>query len=173
MFSHSAENVPEDAALTARLASEMSDREMPVASHATTQATQDATKRPILFYDGVCGLCNRAVDFVLVRAASDLFLFAPLQGETARERLSAEDTKTIDSIVLLEGRLSYRRSAAVVRVLWRLGGVWKLLAGLLWLIPSPLRDVGYKLVARTRYRLFGKKETCRLPTADERSRFLP
>ncbi len=173
MFSNSAQNSPEDAASTTRLVTNSSEIEKPVESHATTQATQDAAKRPILFFDGVCGLCNRAVDFLLVRDASHVFLFAPLQGETAAARLSAEDTKTIDSIVLLDGRLSYRRSAAVVRVLWRLGGVWKLFGGLLWLIPRPLRDVGYKLVARTRYRLFGKKETCRLPTADERSRFLP
>jgi predicted DCC family thiol-disulfide oxidoreductase YuxK len=60
-----------------------------------------------------------------------------------------------------------------VYILRRLGGVWAFLAALWWVIPRPLRDVGYRLVAKYRYRLFGKKETCRMPTAEERAMFLP
>ncbi len=134
----------------------------------------------VLFFDGVCGLCNRSVDFVLSRDRRGAIRFAPLQGETARRVLSSEfrvpsaKTQSFDTIVWLDSSSrEFVRSAAFVRVLWRLGGVWWLFGWLLWLIPRPLRDVGYRLVAANRYRLFGKKETCRLPSPAERERFLP
>jgi predicted DCC family thiol-disulfide oxidoreductase YuxK len=78
----------------------------------------------------------------------------------------------MNSLVLQRDGVLYRRSAAVVRILWGLGGFWKFLGGLLWLVPLPLRDLGYRAVSASRYHLWGKKETCRIPTADERSRFL-
>lgn len=130
-------------------------------------------KSIIIFFDGVCGLCNRFVDFLLRRDTQAVFLFAPLQGETAHRLLSKNDTETLGSIVFWEQGRTFRRSAAVVRVLWKLGGVWACLGWGLWIVPKPLRDLGYNLVAANRYRLFGKKETCRLPTPQERSRFLP
>ena len=129
--------------------------------------------RQILFFDGVCGLCNWSIDFVLIRDRRGLFQFAPLQGETARTLLSATDTNDLNTVVLWVNGRSYRKSSAVVRVLWRLDFCWQVVGWLIWLIPLPLRNLGYSLVARYRYRLFGKKETCRLPTADERLRFLP
>jgi predicted DCC family thiol-disulfide oxidoreductase YuxK len=134
----------------------------------------------VLFFDGVCGLCNRSVDFLLSRDRRGAIRFAPLQGETAKRVLSAEwlvnnsENQTFDTIVWLDssGR-EFVRSAATVRVLWRLGGVWWLIGWSLWLIPRPLRDIGYRLVAANRFRWFGKKETCRLPAPTERERFLP
>jgi predicted DCC family thiol-disulfide oxidoreductase YuxK len=110
---------------------------------------------------------------VLTRDKAGVFRLAPLQGETAREHLDAREIETLNTVVLVDERGQHRRSAAVVRILWRLGGFWKFAGAALWLLPRPLRDVGYKLVAANRYRLFGKKETCRLPTAAERERFLP
>ncbi len=127
----------------------------------------------VLYFDGVCGLCNRSVDFILSRDRRGSIRFAPLQGETAKLRKNAVDTN-ISTVVWTDahGR-DFLRSAAAVRVLWQLGGVWLLIGWLLWLIPLPLRDLGYRIIAMNRYRLFGKKETCRLPTAAERARFLP
>jgi predicted DCC family thiol-disulfide oxidoreductase YuxK len=132
-----------------------------------------ADGRPILFFDGVCGLCNRSVDFVLTRDRAGKLRFAPLQGETARRVLGAPDVESLKTVVLVDQRGTHRRSSAVVRVLWTLGGFWKAAGGLLWLVPKPLRELGYRFVARNRYRWFGRKESCRLPTADERGRFLP
>ncbi len=127
----------------------------------------------ILFFDGVCGLCNKAVDFVLVRDDQQAIKFAPLQGDTARSLLTPADVENLNTMILWVKGRSYRKSAAAVRVLWRLSLGWKILGTLLWLIPLPLRNLGYTLVARNRYRFFGKKESCRLPTPAERLRFLP
>ncbi len=133
----------------------------------------DDAVQTILFFDGVCGLCNKAIDFVLVRDYQGRIKFAPLQGDTARSLLPPEDCQDLNTMVLwMKGR-TYRKSAAAVRVLWQLGLGWQILGTLLWLIPLPLRNVGYNLVARNRYRFFGKKETCRMPTQEERLRFLP
>ena len=127
----------------------------------------------ILFFDGVCGLCNKAVDFVLVRDHHNAIKFAPLQGDTARSLLTPAEIENLNTMVLWVKGRSYRKSAAAVRVLWRLSFGWKVVGTLLWLIPLPLRNLGYTLVARNRYRFFGKKESCRLPTPAERLRFLP
>jgi predicted DCC family thiol-disulfide oxidoreductase YuxK len=127
----------------------------------------------ILFFDGVCGLCSKSVDFVMARDRRNLIKFAPLQGETARQLLTPADVENLSTMILwIKGR-SYRKSAAAVRILWRLSPGWQILGTLLWLIPLPLRNLGYSLVARNRYRFFGKKESCRLPTPEERLRFLP
>jgi predicted DCC family thiol-disulfide oxidoreductase YuxK len=134
---------------------------------------QTLPQRRIVFFDGVCGFCNAWVDFLIIRDPDGQLAFAPLQGETARQLLPDADRERLHSLVLWTPQRAYRKSAAVVRILWRLGGVWRLLAGLLWLIPLPLRNLGYDVVARNRYRLFGKKETCRMPTPAERTRFLP
>lgn len=129
--------------------------------------------RKILFFDGVCGLCNQAVDFVLKRDRNRIFQFAPLQGETARVLLSPSDYENLNSMVLwIDGR-AYRKSAAAVRILWLLGSGWMVLGTLIWIIPAPLRNIAYSLIARNRYRIFGKKESCRIPTPEERTRFLP
>jgi predicted DCC family thiol-disulfide oxidoreductase YuxK len=131
------------------------------------------SSHPVIFFDGVCGLCNRFVDFVVRRDSNAVFRFAPLQGQTAADRLAASDLADLKTVVVVEGDRSYRKSAAIVRVLRGLGGVWGVVAVLFWLVPRPLRDWGYSRVANNRYAIFGKKETCRLPSAEERSRFLP
>jgi predicted DCC family thiol-disulfide oxidoreductase YuxK len=128
---------------------------------------------PIVFFDGVCGLCNRFVDFVLRHDRVGTLRLSPLQGETAERLLTTNDREQLATVIFWDNDCAFRRSAAVVRVCWRLGTVWKVLGGALWCIPLPLRDLGYKLVAANRYRLFGKKETCRLPSPEERARFLP
>ena len=145
-------------------------------------AANSEADRPtnVVFFDGVCGLCNRFVDFVLSRDRRAAIRFAPLQGETAGRVLSTQysvlsaGSQSFDTIVWRDSsNHEFVRSAAAVRVLWRIGGSWWLIGWLLWLIPRPLRDVGYRIISANRYRWFGKKETCRLPSPAERSRFLP
>ena len=134
--------------------------------------TGDNDPRPVLFFDGVCGLCNRFVDFVLKHDRDGRVLFAPLQGATAASALSEDIVRGLDTVVFLEKGRPNVRSSAIVQIFWQLGGAWSVLGTLLWIIPKPIRDFGYRIVARSRYRLFGQKETCRLPTPEERARFL-
>jgi len=134
---------------------------------------QTLPQRPIVFFDGVCGLCNFWVDFLIARDPDGRLAFAPLQGETARQLLTDADRQQLHSLVLWTQQKAYRKSAAVVRILWHLGGFWNVLGTLLWLVPLPIRNLGYDVVAKNRYRLFGKKETCRMPTPAERTRLLP
>ena len=128
---------------------------------------------PVIFFDGVCGLCNAWVDFVIARDRHARFRFSPLQGETARDWLQMTPETSLDSVALVDAAGIHRKSEAVWRILSQLGGVWRPLGCLLRLIPCPLRNWGYDFVARHRYRWFGKKEACRLPTPGERVRFLP
>jgi len=144
---------------------------MPAESDSANVGTA-VTGGAIVFFDGVCGLCNSSVDFVLRHDRRGRMRFAPLQGETAARLLPAADRENLGSLVLWEDGQAWRRSTAVVHILWKLGGIWTVPAAVLWLIPSPLRNAGYRVVAKLRYRLFGKKETCRLPSPEERGRFL-
>lgn len=158
---------PIENSIATKTAAEPAKDESPAAAEWTRNS------HPIIFFDGVCGLCNGFVDFVIRRDYEHYFRFAPLQGETARERLTPEDTRNLSTFVLLDQDGTHRRSKAVVRVLSQMRGVWSVIGFLLAMIPRPLRDLGYRLVARFRYLLFGKKESCRLPTPEERGRFLP
>lgn len=132
----------------------------------------EAIDLPVLYFDGVCGLCNRTVDFVLRYDRRGAIRFAPLQGRSAAEHLTISDVRQLGSVVFSCNDRLWRRSSAIVRLLRAMGGCWPCLGWLLWLIPRPLRDLAYLLIASNRYRLFGKKETCRLPTPAERARFL-
>jgi predicted DCC family thiol-disulfide oxidoreductase YuxK len=136
-----------------------------------------ASDAEILFYDGHCGLCHRAVKFVLKHDRSGrAFRFAPLQGATFQSRVPAADRADLpDSVVVLtaDGSLLVR-SDAFVHILRRLGGGWRILAGVLAVVPRPLRDVVYNFIARTRYSVFGKRDDlCPIVPADLRARFDP
>lgn len=145
---------------------------------SSSQPVPPAESHPeILFYDGNCALCHGAVKFVLKRdRAAAAFRFAPLRGETFAACVPEPARKTLpDSIVVRtrEGALLVR-SDAFVHILARLGGGWKLLAGILSLIPRPLRDVAYNLIARIRYRIFGTRtDLCPVVPPELRSRFDP
>lgn len=136
-----------------------------------TRAT-DSEEPVLVFFDGVCAFCNGSVDFLLKRDLHRKLLFSPLQGRTARARLTPSDVNHLDSIVVLHGHNRYTKSDAVLFALTQLGGFWKLVALTARLVPLSLRNFIYKRFAGIRYALFGKLETCRLPTAAERSRFL-
>ena len=127
---------------------------------------------PILFFDGVCGLCDGFVSYIIERDQADSFRFATLQGRAAAERGLAMQDWRESSFVLEEDGVRYEASDAVLRVLIMLGGGWRLLAWVLLRIPRSFREVAYRFVARRRYGWFGVREACRLPTPDERARFL-
>ena len=141
---------------------------------STTGKTPLAPTAHIVFFDGVCGLCDRLVQFVLRRDHDRRFRFAPLQGRLAgRElRLRGVDPEDLDTLYLLtaQGRL-LNRSRAVFFILRQLGGGWGVLANLR-VLPAFLTDAGYRLVAALRYRLFGRFDECRVPSAEDRDRVL-
>ena len=129
---------------------------------------------PILLYDGVCGLCSRLVQFVLKRDSSRHFRFASLQSDFASRILQRHglDPNDLDTVYLVEpGERLTARSDAVISVLRRLGG-WGALALLLRALPKSLRDWGYDIIAHSRYRIFGKHDSCPLPEERYRDRFL-
>lgn len=137
----------------------------------------DEAQRDLVFYDGTCGLCHGWVRFLLRRDRDgNRFRYAPLQGETWVARVPAERRRELpDSVVIrtTEGDLLVE-SRGVIHLLRRLGGGWKVVAGLLWIVPRPLRDLGYRLVAAVRYRLFRRpQELCPIVPSELRERFLP
>ncbi|WP_051978606.1 thiol-disulfide oxidoreductase DCC family protein [Edaphobacter aggregans] len=131
--------------------------------------------QPVVLYDGVCALCNGVVRFCLKRDAVGMFRFAPLQSAVAREL--AGSNEGVDGVVLVMDALGpaqrvWRRSDAVAEALVLLGGGWTVLGQALRWVPRGLREWGYGLVARVRYRVFGRYAVCPVPSAAERQRFV-
>ena len=125
----------------------------------------------IVYFDGVCGLCNRFVDLLLTKDRDPALRFAPLQGATAQQRIPAHTMGVLDTVVYERDGRIHTKSGAAIRILRDIGGIWKL-AGVLLIVPALLRDPIYAWVARNRYEWFGRKESCRMPTPEERARFL-
>jgi predicted DCC family thiol-disulfide oxidoreductase YuxK len=138
-----------------------------------SRTTPDAE---IVFYDGHCGLCDRAVRFVLKHDPGRAFRFAPLQGTTYPSRVSAEQRARLPNsiVVLTDDGSTLTRSDAFVHIFRRLGGGWKTLAGALALIPRPVRDFVYDFIARIRYRIFGRRDNiCPVMPPELSARFDP
>ncbi|HKP81917.1 MAG TPA: thiol-disulfide oxidoreductase DCC family protein [Pyrinomonadaceae bacterium] len=138
-----------------------------------------STAGPILFYDGVCGLCNTLVQFLLKHDKRGRLRFASLQSDFAERVLHRHgfDPKDLDTLHVVENyeqpdERVLQRSDAILRAGRELGGHWSVLAGIAKIVPRPLRDIAYRFVAQNRYRVFGKYETCMLPDPNQRSRFL-
>jgi predicted DCC family thiol-disulfide oxidoreductase YuxK len=127
---------------------------------------------PIVFFDGVCGLCNRSVDLLLRWDRRHVLRFAPLQGSTAAQLLPPDRIIDLDSFVLIDDAGMHIRSTAVLRALEQVGGPWRAVV-LLRVVPGFVRDAVYSWVARNRYRWYGQRAQCRLPTRQEAARFLP
>lgn len=140
---------------------------------------------PILLYDGVCGLCNRLVQFILRRDGKAVFRFAALQSPFAARVLARHGAAAadLDTVCVIQNYNSGNteasaaesllvRSDAIIFVLSQLGGIWPFAAAILRITPRRLRDWGYNVVAQRRYRIFGRYDTCPLPSAETRSRFL-
>jgi predicted DCC family thiol-disulfide oxidoreductase YuxK len=137
-----------------------------------------ADERIILFFDGVCNLCNSWVDFLVRRDKRKQFRYAPLQGTTFQGVLASHpELAPFDSLVVVHDRADgtqeiLTHSSGPLFLAGRLGGPWAV-ARVFLLLPRFLRDAAYRLAARMRYSLFGKRATCRLPTPEERELFLP
>lgn len=130
-------------------------------------------ENPIILFDGVCNFCNGAINFVLKQDKKDVFRFAPLQSEAGQKLLQQYNLSTaeFDSFVLIDNGKVYKKSAASLRVMNKLPWYWKE-AQILRIIPTAFRDAIYDFIARNRYKWFGKKEQCMIPTPEMRSRFL-
>ena len=127
----------------------------------------------IILFDGVCNLCNGAVNFVIKRDTGNVFKFTPLQEKQGvlLLKMHAVDTQKLDSIVLIENGNVYIKSSAALRIARKMSNLWPLFFVLL-IIPSFIRDGVYDFIAKNRYKWFGKKEQCMIPTPGFREKFL-
>jgi predicted DCC family thiol-disulfide oxidoreductase YuxK len=127
----------------------------------------------IILFDGVCNLCNDAVDFIIKRDRKNHFKFTSLQDNVTQRLLKEYNIKEgyLDSIILIRGNQIFYKSRAALEISKKLSGIWPLLYSFI-ILPSFLRDPIYDWIANNRYKWFGKKETCRLPSEDEKSKFL-
>ncbi len=128
-------------------------------------------KKPIIFFDGVCVLCNRTIDYLISKDRKKLFKFAPLQGKTAQIVLGKK-AKILKSIVLYQDGRVFEKSDAVIEILPRLGIFEYQVAEAMKKIPKKIRNIIYDVILKTRYQIFGKKNQCRLPASEEEDRFL-
>ncbi|WP_409298775.1 thiol-disulfide oxidoreductase DCC family protein [Peribacillus sp. SCS-26] len=132
----------------------------------------DTKARPVILFDGVCNLCNGAVQFIIKRDREAVFAFASLQSEAGLKLLQEYGVPAdSDSFVLIAGPDFYLHSDAALRVASRLKMPWKT-AGIFYILPRILRDRVYKLIARNRYRWFGKQNECMIPRPEWKERFL-
>jgi predicted DCC family thiol-disulfide oxidoreductase YuxK len=136
-------------------------------------AQKGSDSHPIVLFDGVCNFCNRSVNWIIRRDRRGRFRFAALQSEagTALQERHGLDPSALDTLVLVEDGRVYVKSTAALRILRRLRSRWRALYGLI-AVPRPVRDFAYDWFARRRYRWFGKRDECMVPTADVRERFL-
>jgi predicted DCC family thiol-disulfide oxidoreductase YuxK len=127
----------------------------------------------IVVFDAQCLLCNGWVRFLLRHDHHKVFRFASIQGETGQTLLAQQGLKVdgLQTLLLVDGTRCWQHTAAIFRVLHRLGGPWRI-AWLAWLIPAPVRDALYCGVARNRYRIFGRSESCLVPSSEYAARFL-
>jgi len=133
----------------------------------------------VLLYDGLCGFCDRTIQLVMTRDRTRTLQFAALQGEYAAKLFDQlPDLRQVDSLIFVQHAANGTaqrvlvRSDAVIAIAAYLGGLWRVGGLLLRVIPRPVRDLGYNALARRRFRIFGRLDACRIPTAEERARFL-
>jgi predicted DCC family thiol-disulfide oxidoreductase YuxK len=129
--------------------------------------------QPIVLFDGVCNLCNGAVQFIIRHDKKNIFMFASLQSEVGRKILEQYNfpLDELNSFILIENNKAYTRSTGALRVAKKLNGLWPLLYGFI-IIPKFIRDSIYNWVAGNRYKWFGKKDDCMIPTPELKARFL-
>jgi len=130
-------------------------------------------ERAIIFFDGVCNLCNASVQFVIKRDVKDHFRFSALQNEQAKEHLKEFKISPLNSntILLLENGKLYTQSTAALRITRQLSGLWPLCYGLI-VIPAFIRDAVYKTISKYRYKIWGRSETCMIPSPELKTKFL-
>lgn len=143
-------------------------------SSTTTASIPDTSIHPIIMFDGVCNFCDASINFVLDRDTDGKFRYASLQSDSGQAILKSLGLPTdeFSSFVYVEDGDYYTRSSAALRLAKRLGGFWSLFYGFI-IIPKFLRDAVYSLIANNRYKWFGKKDACMIPSPEVRDRFLP
>lgn len=129
---------------------------------------------PVIVFDGVCLLCNRWVDFILRHDRANGFRLAAMQGHHGSRLLHAHGLSPDDptSLLLVQDGEGYTDTDAIIRILHALGRQWKIAGAVLWLVPRFLRDSAYRWLAKNRYRLFGRRDLCRMPDPAHAARFL-
>ncbi|MEM0516849.1 thiol-disulfide oxidoreductase DCC family protein [Aequorivita flava] len=127
----------------------------------------------IILFDGVCNLCNGAVTFIIERDKRNVFKFAALQSEIGQKLISKFniDTSKVDSIILIDGEKHYEKSSAALRIAKYLSGAYPLLFGFM-VVPKFIRNAVYDYIAKNRYKWFGKRDECMIPTPDLKKKFL-
>lgn len=127
----------------------------------------------IVIFDGVCNFCDSSVQFILKHDNNDRYRFVPFQQPTGEALLKKYgiDPATIDSIVLIEQQQAFKKSTAILKITRRMSGLWPLMYAFI-IVPKFLRDPIYEWIGRNRYRWFGKKEACMIPSPDVRAKFL-
>jgi len=130
-------------------------------------------QNPVIIFDGICNLCCGWIQYLIRKDKTMKFRFVSIQSETGQKLLNEvnENDKKMESIIYLKENLYFRESSAVLEILTDIGGIWKLVA-VLKLIPKPIRDKIYRIIAKRRYSYFGKRTTCLLPTPENKKRFL-
>ena len=129
--------------------------------------------RHIIIFDGLCNLCSSGVNFVIRRDPKSLFAFTPQQSELASQLMQkyGVEGSCTDTFILIKNGKCHFRSDAALEVAKELKGIWPVFV-LLKIIPRPIRDICYNLIARNRYRLFGRRQVCEIPNSSIRDRFL-
>ena len=127
----------------------------------------------IIIFDGVCNFCNSSVNFIIKRDHKNVFLFTPMQSETASMLISKFKVKDVgfDTFLLIKNNQCYYRTDAALEIAKELSGYWFLFS-LFKILPRPIRDYFYRLLARNRYSIFGKTEACMIPTEEIKDKFL-
>lgn len=141
---------------------------------AKTMTDTPRFRHPIVYFDGICNLCSSSVQFLIRLDPKAKLKFASLQSDAAqsvRSQLGISLDHPRSIVVEHDGKL-YEDSSAIIRALYQLGFFSRLLGFLIWLIPKPIRNAAYRIIASNRYRWFGRKQTCWLPTPELRARFL-
>mgnify|MGYP001303898982 CR=1 FL=1 len=132
-----------------------------------------AENKKIILFDGVCNLCNGSVVFIIKRDKKDVFRFAAIQSEEGQKLIDKHqiDTTKVDSILLFDGEKHYAKSTAALKIARNLKGGYPLLYGFI-ILPAFFRNWVYDIIARNRYKWFGKKESCMIPTPELKGKFL-
>ncbi len=126
----------------------------------------------LLLFDGVCNLCNTSVQFIIKRDKHDYFRFAPLSSKQGQAIIKQHPhLENVDSLILVEDGQVYTRSTAALRVAKRLKGLWPVF-GINLLLPEFIRNSVYDMVAANRYKMFGKQDSCMIPTPELRDKFI-
>ena len=127
----------------------------------------------IVIFDGVCNFCNDSVNFIIKRDPNGLYSFAPMQSASAQQLMAAHGITEVglDTFILIKNENCHVRTDAALEIAKDLTGFWYL-CGVFRIVPGPIRDFFYRILAKNRYRLFGKRESCMVPTPEIRSRFI-